>query len=121
MFCIFYGDVLIGHSELEGSDPPMGVASGRFEPVDAFSLLRFAMKPVRDGAGKEQHDMRCLVDVRATTAKGVALVCSHVEVFEYGEADNPFALEVFCLGIEQPPYVELFPHHLKAYKDQFKK
>jgi hypothetical protein len=121
MFCIFHGDVLIGRSDLEGGDPPMGVASGRFEPVDAFPQLRFAMKPVRDGTGKEQRDMRYLVGVRATTAKGVALICSHVEIFEYGEAGNPFALEVFCIGIEQPPYGELFPHHVKAYEDKFKK
>jgi hypothetical protein len=24
---------------------------------------------------------------------------------------------VFCLGIEQPPYEEVFPHHVKAYED----
>jgi hypothetical protein len=71
-------------------------------------------------AGKEQHDTRYLVGVCARTADGIALVCSHVKVCEYGEADNPFAWEVSCLGIEQPPHKELFPHHVKAYEDRFK-
>ena len=120
-FGIFHGNVLIGRSELESGDPPMGVAYGQFEPTDAFAPLRNAMKAARDSAGKEQRDMRYLVGVCARTAHGIALVCSHVEVCEYGEADNPFAWEVCCLGIEQPAYKELFPHHVKAYEDQFKK
>jgi hypothetical protein len=53
MFGIFHGEVLIGRSKLEGGDPPMGVASGRFEPTDAFVPLRNATKPARDGTGKE--------------------------------------------------------------------
>ena len=120
MFCIYHGDVLIGRSELEGGDPPMGVAFGQFEPTDGFTPLRNAMKPARDGAGKEQRDARYLAGLRAKTADGIALVCLHVEVFEYGEADGRFAREVHCLGIEQPSYTELFPHHVKAYEDQFK-
>jgi hypothetical protein len=47
---------LIGRSELESGDPPMGVAFGQFEPTDTFAPLRTAMKPARDGAGKEQRD-----------------------------------------------------------------
>jgi hypothetical protein len=120
MFGIFHGDVLIGRSELESGDPPMGVAFGRFEPTDAFVALRNAMKPARDGAGKEQSDMRYLVGICARSTDGTALVCSHVEVCEYGEADNPLGWEVSCLGVEQPPYEELFPHHVKAYEQKFK-
>ena len=121
MFGIFYGDVLIGRSELESGDPPMGVAFGRFEPTDAFAPLRNAMKPARDGAGKEQRDARYLEGVCARTADGIDLVCSHVEVSEYGEADNPIAWEATCYGIGRPPYEELFPHHLEAYRNQLKR
>ena len=98
----------------------MGVAFGQFEPTDAFAPLRNAMKPAHDCTGQELRDTRYLVGVCARTADGIALVCSHVEVCEYGEAGNPLALEVVCLGIEQPPYEELFPQHVKAYADQFK-
>jgi hypothetical protein len=119
MFGIFHGGVLIGQSELESGDPPMGVAFGQFEPTGAFAPLRDAMKAARDGAGKEQRDTRYLDGVCARTADGIALVCSHVAVCEYGEADDPLAWVVYCLGIEQPPYEELFPHHVKTYADQF--
>jgi hypothetical protein len=102
MFDIFHGDVLIGRSALESGDPPMGVAFGHFLPADAFFLLRSDMKPARDGAGKECHDRRHLAGVCAKTGEGIALVCSGVEVCEYGEADNPLGWEVVCLGIEHP-------------------
>jgi hypothetical protein len=114
MFDIFHGDVLIGRSELESGDPPMSVASGLFEPTEVFAPLRNTMKPAGDGVGKEQRDARYLVGVCARTADGITLVCSSVEVWEYGETYNPLAWEVFCLGIEQPPYDELFSHHVKA-------
>ena len=119
MFDIFYGDVLIGRSALESGDPPMGVAFGQFVPADAFFLLRSDMKPARDGTGKECHDRRHLAGVCAKTGEGIALVCSGVEVCEYGEADNALGWEVVCLGIERPPYERLFPLHVKAYNDKF--
>jgi hypothetical protein len=65
--------------------------------------------------------MRYMAGLCAKTAEGIVLVCHDVEVFECGEANNPYALEVFCLGVEQPSYAELFPHHVQAYRDQFKK
>jgi len=121
MFGIFHGDVLIGRSELECGDPPMGVAYGKFEPADAFTALRFTMEPSTDSAGKETRDMRHLAGLRARTAEGIELVCVYVGVSEYGEADDPLGWEVSCLGIEWPSYEELFPHHVKAYDDLFKK
>ena len=99
----------------------MGVASGKFDPTDAFAQFRSVLRPALDGARKEQRDMRYLAGLRAITANGVALVCSHVEVIEYGEIDEPFALEVFCNGIPYPLYEELFPDHVKAYEGQFQK
>jgi hypothetical protein len=86
MFGIFHGDVLIGRSGLESGDLPMGVAFGQFEPTDAFAPPRNAMRPARDGTGKELRDMRYLVGICARTPHGIALVCSRVEVCEYTEA-----------------------------------
>lgn len=120
MFCIFHGNVLIGRSRLEGGDPPMGVAFGEFEPTDAFAPLRAALTCARDGSGKEWRDMRLLSGLCAKTVGGTVIVCSHVEVIEYGEVGDPLEWEVSCLGIEHPLYDELFPQHVKAYEDQFK-
>ena len=119
MFHIYHDDALIGSSALESGDPPMGIAFGQFKPTDAFAPLRKLMKPTRDGAGKEQHHTRYLSGLRAETADGMALVCVDVSIWEYGEAGDPFMWEANCIGIEQPPYAELFPHHVKAYEDQF--
>jgi hypothetical protein len=115
MFYIFHGNVLIGQSELEAGDPPMGVAFGRFEPTDDFATLRGAMKPALDGYGKEQRNTRCIAGLSAKTADGLTIDCPNVEVFEYGEFDNPLELEVFCTFIGYPLYKQLFPHHVKAY------
>ena len=120
MFGIFHGNVLIGQSKLEGGDPPMGVAFGVFEPTDAFAPLRTAMTPARDGSGNELRDLRFLSGLCAKTMGGTVIVCSHVEVGEYGEVDAPLEWEVTCFGIGYPLYDELFPHHVKAYEDQFK-
>jgi hypothetical protein len=49
------------------------------------------------------------------------LFVSTLKFTSAAKAGNPFAWEVCCLGIEHPPYKELFPHHVKAYEDQFKK
>lgn len=98
----------------------MGVAAGLFLPTDAFAALRPSMKPARDGFAREQSDIRILSNLRAVTVDGVSLVGANVEVFEYGEMHEPFAWEVYCIGVEQPSYEELFPHHVQAYRDQFK-
>src|SRR5262245_2037090 len=84
MFDIFHGDVLIGRSELESGDPPMGVAFGQFVPADAFFLLCSDMKAACNSTGKEWQDRRHLAGVCAKTEEGIALVCSGVEVCEYG-------------------------------------
>jgi hypothetical protein len=76
--------------------------------------------PPVSAPGKVQYDMRYLEGICTRTAKGVELICAHVELCEYGEAENPLGWAVFRLGIEQPPYEELFPHHAKAYCDRFK-
>jgi hypothetical protein len=121
MFSIFDGATLIGHSELNEGDAPMGVASGRFEPTNSFSAMRSRMKPAYDGVGKKLGDARFVTGLYARTADGTPICCSEVAVWEYGEAHAPFALSVECLGIDYPQYEELFPHLMQAYKDQFTK
>jgi hypothetical protein len=121
VFLIYSGDTLIGRSALEGGDPPMGVASGKFVPTDAYTSFRSQMLCAKDGGGKSRSDIRILSSLSAETADGVLVVCSGgVEVLEYIDQDETFGIEVFCLGIGYPTYAELFPHHVKAYDDQFK-
>jgi hypothetical protein len=39
-FEVKLGNEIIGFSELEGGDPPMGVASGRFVPTPAYTSIQ---------------------------------------------------------------------------------
>jgi len=39
-FSIYSGPLLVGWSDLEAGDPPMGVASGKFIPADAYATIR---------------------------------------------------------------------------------
>ncbi len=116
MFYIFHGDVLIGQSELEGGDPPMGVVGGVFLPADAFAPLRDEMEDLEGN-----WEMRRIAGLSAKTAEGMTIPCRSVEVIESGEFNAPYALEVYCNQIDYPLYAQLFPHHVKAYYgDSFK-
>jgi len=39
-FEVKLGDKVIGYSDLEGGDPPMGVASGRFMPTSEYASIQ---------------------------------------------------------------------------------
>jgi hypothetical protein len=101
-FHIYLGKHLVGASNLEFGDPPMGVAFGRFEPNEAYEKISGAQSPghlsVRYGNG-----------VTLNASGGV-----HVEG-QVGEE-----MEVSVLGIAQSEYEALFPEHVKAYERQFK-
>lgn len=99
----------------------MGVACGRFEPNNSFSAVRSRMKPALDGFGKELRDAWFVSGLSAKAADGAAISCVDVAIWEYGEEGAASVLHVECLGIEYPQYEQLFPKHVKAYKDQFEK
>jgi hypothetical protein len=119
MYTIYHGETVIGHSSLESGDPPMGVASGIFEPTAEFAELRDQSRPVVDGAGHPISDMRAWVGLSLRTPAGVAVECVSVDVVEAGPPDAPWGREVTCLGIPYPAYENLFPAHVEAYRTGF--
>jgi len=96
------------------------MASGAFEPTDAFAACRSEFRPLHDGAGNALADAHILSGLRATTEEGVPLVGAAIDVCEYTDRGEPFAWEAYCWGVEHPPYHELFAHHVQDYEDQFK-
>jgi len=52
-------------------------------------------------------------------AGGAALECSFIEILDYSSELDEIQIEVW--GIPYPRYGELFPQHVEAYKNQFKK
>ncbi len=110
-FEVKLGSEIIGFSELERGDPPMGVASGRFVPTPAYaSIQSYCIK-------HREH----WVSIPALTvwaAGGMPLECSggcSNHRLQLGEA----GIEIHLNGVTSPLYGELFRHHVEAYKKQF--
>jgi len=49
-FEVFAGSTLVGYSELEHGDPPMGVAEGKFMPSPAYRAIQPSVVAAREGS-----------------------------------------------------------------------
>lgn len=101
---VFSGDALIGWSDLEAGDPPMGVASGILRPTPAYpgALAAGNQLRVRPEGGEFFEP-----------AFGV-----HVE--NYSADLGPEGIEVSVVGIEAATYERWFSDHLRRYEEQFR-
>lgn len=102
-FEIVAGDVVIGWSELEYGDPPMGVAHGRLNVTTAYgstptgALLR--ARPVGESFFEPIGGVH-IEDLRADL--------------------GPDEIEVSVLGLDHETYARYFAHHIRVYEQQFK-
>lgn len=114
LFPIFKDQQLIGHSRLEKGDTPMGVAFGAFIPALAFDAIRTKAEPL-DADSRQWQGLTLKLESGkiVDTSAGVTPI-------EYGPPDSPITRELTALGIAYPQYETLFPHHVKAYDEQFK-
>ena len=112
-FHIYSGEQLIGRSELEFGDPPMGVAYGKFTSTPAYASIQFQVVSL---TGKDQA---CLhLSARLPNGEAIEAV-GGVCIADYSVEAGEDGLEVSVLGISYPAYEHLFPHHVAAYKRQF--
>ena len=114
-FDVLASATLIGYSELELGDAPMGVAFGRFAPLPAYVNIQKAV--VESAGGSQDH---LFLSVRLTNGSplpGGGTIHLEDHSFELG----PEGLELSVLGIAYPIYEELFPAHVAAYARQFPK
>lgn len=109
MFAIISGGRILGYSELEQGDPPMGVAFGRFIPAEGFGVFVQTVPPDATGGDRVQ----IWNNLEARSANGAVLQCAGVGI-RY-DLDGEFACEVEVLGIGSPLYEEMFPHLVEAY------
>ena len=103
---VFFGDALIGWSELEHGDPPTGVAYGRFFPSELYVQSAHAGSDVGLRARLEGEE-------EFFRAKGV-----HIE--DLCDDFGPEEIEVSVIGLESETYEHYFPHHVKNYEQQFR-
>jgi len=108
-FDIYAGASLIGHSELNGADPPMGVAAGKFSPLPAYEVVRQTFVGCRDGS--QAH-----LNLSVRTSEGDDVPAQGgVQVIDYSTELGPDGVEVHVLGIPYPLYEVLFPEAVAGY------
>jgi hypothetical protein len=116
-FEVYSGSTIIGYSELEAGDPPMGCAGGRFLPLPSYAPLKMSclIDPHSGSVSSQEHlalSVR-LVGGDVIPAQGGVLI------LDYSDDTDRSAIEVDVQGIPYPLYEELFPEHVAAYKRQF--
>jgi hypothetical protein len=115
-FEICSGDTLVGWSDLERGDPPMGCADGRFFPSPHYISIQAA---VVSSSGSDQSDLR--LSVRLAETGEVLDLVGGVSLLDFSSELGADEMEVSAQGLGYPRYGELFPHHVTAYEAMFKK
>jgi hypothetical protein len=111
-FYIYSGECLIGWSELELGDPPMGVAFGKFIPAPTYTTVQSQVVSL---TGKDQGSLHLSARLSSSKALEAVGVC----IADYSAEAGEDGLEVSVLGISYPTYEDLFPHQVAAYERQF--
>lgn len=112
-FHIYSGEQVIGWSELELGDPPMGVAFGKFIPAPAYASIQARVVSL---TGKDQAGL--VLSARLASGEPLEAV-GGVCIADYSGEAGEDGLEVSVLGISHPAYEHLFPNHVAAYERQF--
>jgi hypothetical protein len=121
---IFLDDKIIGTTELENADAPMGVVFGNitFENIisgyDFFKsyCLKNNIKIFSDYPDDKYIVTADIPNLKVLNPKG-----SEIKgLGTYIEGSDTIIFRVSIVGIPYPFYEEEFPHHRKAYDNQFK-
>lgn len=112
-FEILAGGVVIGHSELEHGDPPMGVATGRFFPLTAYEAIQPQVVAARDGSQEGLGFSVRVAGGQTIPAQG------GVRIDDYSAELGDDGIEVDVLRIAYPLYEELFPGRHEEYARGF--
>jgi hypothetical protein len=112
-FEILANGVAVGCSNLEGGDPPMGVAGGRFLPYSTYPAIQSSVVESRDGSQAHLGLVVHLADGLEVPSSG------ETRITDYSAELGDEAISVEVLGIPYPLYEELFPKHVAAYRAQF--
>ena len=112
-FHVFFENTLIGWTNLEVGDPPMGVAMGKFIATSKYVEIQpFVI------SATERNEQFPSLTVRQ--ADGTVLQSSAaIELLDYSPDLGHDGIEISVFGITFPPYELLFPEHVAAYEHQF--
>ena len=122
---IHLNGVLIGTSELEKADAPMGVAFGliKFNGIEspyAFFkeyCLKNQIKPASDYPEDKMISTMSIPKLKITNDSGIEVKGVGNQIT--GMDNEEYEISIF--GIPYPFYEEEFPHHVKEYEYMFNK
>jgi hypothetical protein len=111
-FAIYMKGKLIGHSNLEYGDPPMGVAHGRFIPLPEYQDVQAL---VVKSYGDQAH-----LEFVIYSDHSIPIPCIAVGIKDMSaELGLEEGLYIDVLGIPYPEYAAIFPNHVAHYESQF--
>src|SRR5258708_709205 len=108
-FEVKLGHEVVGFSELEGGDPPMGVAYGRFVPTTAYSSIQ-------PDCVKQRENGVLIPGLTVGLAGSAPIKCSGgIQIIDLSPELGESGIQIHLNGVTDPPYNELFPDHVEAY------
>ena len=112
-FEVKLGNEVVGFTELEGGDAPMGVAFGRFLPTCAYSKIQSYCITHRE------HGV-VMPELAIALPEGAPIQCSGgIQIVDLSPELGGSGIQIFLNGVPYPLYGQLFPGHVEAYKNQF--
>lgn len=113
MFSIIANEKVIGHSEFEFGDPPMGVAFGNMIATEEFTAFQANHAPDETFQGAS-----CWHGLSANHSAGGALVCRAVVLWVH-DVGGSVEFEVTAFEIDAEQYTDFFARHIAAYEGRF--
>lgn len=121
---IFLDDKLIGTTELEKADAPMGVVFGNIifdNIISGYDFLKTYcltnnIEITTDFPNDKLIATADIPKLKVTNPNGIEIKGQGANI---NGMDNDI-FEITLLGIPYPFFEEEFPHHIKSYNDQFK-
>ncbi|MCW1777221.1 CD225/dispanin family protein [Pantoea ananatis] len=107
-FGIYSQAQLVGWSDLEFGDPPMGVAFGRFIPAPAYRTIQPRVVAAQ-GVALDA------LQLSARTTEGTSLAGSTIAIGDLSADLGDSGLEVSVLCVDHATYAQVFPKHVAAY------
>lgn len=121
---IFLDDKIIGTTELEKADAPMGVVFGNVtfdNIVSGYDFLKTYCLTNNIEIITDYSDDKLIATTDIPNLK--VINPNGIEIKGQGTNINGMDSDVFEItisGVSYPFFEEEFPHHVKAYNDQFK-